>query len=724
MQKTAELQAPSGITVATDHSGLRWFYWAILAVFVFALALRMAYLAEIRDIGFFHVPLSDALVYDERAQGIASGDWLGPDDFIHAPLYAYMLAGLRALGFESLLAPRLMQAVFGAFTCVLVMSLVRRVLKDQPRRDSIALCAGVIFAIYPPAIFFDGLIQKSSTVMLLSTLLLWLLYVARDAFTMRWWFACGIVFGLLILVRQNALALVPLLVIFVWTCSDQLRSRRALGIAVACLGFALAVAPWVVRHKIVLGEFFISTPNMGQNFAMGNHPNATGTYLPAQRGKAAGEAEHAVWKRAAEADVGREMTAAEISDYYMDASIAYIKDNPWPWLVLTGKKLVMVFGAYEAPDTEDYYQYFEHSKILWYGDTFLHFGVLGPLAVAGVILTLPHWRRLWMLHGWIVINTIAIAAFVVFARYRLPILPVVILFASAGIIQGFTVLSARQWRRAVASVIGLLAAAVVMNWPIHSPRQPHAFSYVNHAVALAEAGRYSEALLELDKAHAIEPGDVDAHWIRASVLFDMQRFDESLAHYRAALAGDSAFGGAHRGIGTVMLAAGRYDDAAASFRMALELDDHDHVAMNKLAVVHASRGESLQAMALLERAAAIDPKDAEVQLNLGNVHLALGRLDDARLAYERAIGLQRNYFEAHLNLANLHAAMGELDAAITHMRIALEIQPRDRQLLMMLINRYVQAGRQAEAIELLRRRIAAGEADLAPLLEALQTRQP
>ena len=728
---TGSSNSSSAEAAASDSSRPIWLL-AIGGVFVLALVLRVGYLHEIRAIGFFDVLLSDALVYDQRAQEIVAGDWLGPADFIHAPLYPFMLAAVRAVGFESLLAPRLVQAMLGAWSCVLLMALVRRAARQcwpGNRGQTTAIVAGALLAVYPPAIFFDGLVQKASMVLFLSTLVLWLVFVAWQERRHHWWLACGLSLGLLVIVRQNALAVAPLLAVAAWTGGQHenpkpIGSQRVVSLLALMIGLMLVLSPWIVRHKIVLDEWFLSTPNLGQNFAMGNHPEGTGTYLPAQRGRAAGEAEQAVWQQAAERELGRPLSAAEVSDYYLDASLDYIAAEPGAWLRLTGKKLLMVFGAYELPDTEDYYLYKEHSAILRVGDAVLHFGVIGPLAVAGMIITGRFWRRWWLLYGWLAVNALAIAAFVVFARYRLPILPVVLLLAAIGIVQGFGMVRSGQWRALLWPVCGLVIAAAIMNWPVHSPRRTHAFSYVNHAVALAEAQRYDEALHELDKAEALQPGDVDAHWIRAGVHFDLQNFDEALEHYQLALAGDPTFGGAHRGIGAVLVAVGKYVQAEQHFQAALELDPLDHIAMSKLAIIYTTRSEPLRALALLEKAAEIAPTDAQVQLNMGNVHLALRQFDAAIAAYEHALALDPQYVDAHLNLASVHAANGDFDSAIVHLRLALELQPDNNQAILTLVNLYVQSDQRVEAVEFLKRRIAAGDAHYQPLLNALMQPGP
>ena len=81
-----------------------------VGIFGLALLLRLAYLHTIRDIGFFEQPLSDGLIYDQRAQEVAAGDLRGSADFVHAPSYAYVLGGIYWAVGRDLWAARVVQA--------------------------------------------------------------------------------------------------------------------------------------------------------------------------------------------------------------------------------------------------------------------------------------------------------------------------------------------------------------------------------------------------------------------------------------------------------------------------------------------------------------------------------------------------------------------------------------------------------------------------------------
>lgn len=105
---------------------------------------------------YFDVLMGDAKGYDVWARQLAAGDWIGNDVFYQAPLYPYFAGLVYAVFGADVAALRIAQAIVGALSCVLVgyagaWWFSRRV----------GLVAGLMLALYAPAIFFDGIVQKS-----------------------------------------------------------------------------------------------------------------------------------------------------------------------------------------------------------------------------------------------------------------------------------------------------------------------------------------------------------------------------------------------------------------------------------------------------------------------------------------------------------------------------------------------------------------------------------
>ncbi|TWT45635.1 TPR repeat-containing protein YrrB [Phycisphaerae bacterium RAS1] len=692
----------------------------VLAVFFLALGVRAAYLYQIRPLGFIEFPLSDARVYVDAAREIAGGEWLAPREFFHAPLYAYVLAAIRALTGDGLIGPRLFQILVGAAGCALTMLLGRCLFGATA-----GLAAGVLLALYPPVIFFDGLIQKTALEVFLSALCLWTLQrcvgppppTASDSEVGRYgWLWHGLCLGLLILTRQNALALVPVSLAAALTGRTQntrlKRARsRAVCVVLLLLGVLVPIGPWAVRNRIVLGEFVLTTPNLGQNFAMGNRPGSSGTYETMTRGRGTGDLEQAAWERDVSRALGRPASPREISDHYLQRALQRIGEQPGEWLRLMAWKFGGVLGAYEWPDTEDYYLYLEHVPAARWMDRAWHFGVLLPLAAAGVWLTRRQWRQIWPLHAWLVVNVLAIALFVVFARYRSPLLPALAVFAAAAGVALVEAVRRREWRRVAVAAVVLLPAALIANGWWQRPRRAMPFAHTNHAVALANLKRFPEALREFDAALALDPNNVDAHWNRGSAWFDLGEYERAVADYGFAAQRDPTFAIAWRGLGDAHLRLGEFAESERAFRRAAELDPDDPRGRNGLAAAVASQGRVDEAVEILAGLVKDRPTFAEAWLNLGNAHLVAGRLDDAVAALDEAIRLLPTYADALSSRGVADAQRGRMDLATERFRAALAADPSHRAAGRNLIDALLQQQRVAEALAEVRRMRSANPQD-------------
>src|SRR5581483_11659697 len=92
----------------------------LIVVFAAALLVRLVHVWQLRPSPFSSILMGDARGYDEWAQRIAHGDWIGTDVFYQAPLYPYFLAVLYTLFGRHLLLVRIVQAFVGASSCVLL----------------------------------------------------------------------------------------------------------------------------------------------------------------------------------------------------------------------------------------------------------------------------------------------------------------------------------------------------------------------------------------------------------------------------------------------------------------------------------------------------------------------------------------------------------------------------------------------------------------------------
>src|SRR2546426_8581663 len=142
---------------------------AALVIFAVAFTLRIVHIWQMRNAPFFTLLMGDARGYDEWAQRITGGDWIGRDVFYQAPLYPYFLASIYWIAGRSPTLVRIAQALIGSCSCVLIAAAARRLFSARA-----GLLAGLMLAVYAAGIFFGWLLPESVLDVFFVCLALWL----------------------------------------------------------------------------------------------------------------------------------------------------------------------------------------------------------------------------------------------------------------------------------------------------------------------------------------------------------------------------------------------------------------------------------------------------------------------------------------------------------------------------------------------------------------------
>jgi tetratricopeptide (TPR) repeat protein len=647
---------------------LRWLY---LAVFVVALLLRSLYLAQIRESPLFDALVVDAAEYDSWAQRIAGGDWLGQEVFYQAPLYPYFLGVNYAVFGRDLLTIRIVQILLGSLSCVFLAIAGSRFF--SPRAGVVA---GLLLAVYPVAIFFDTIIQKSVLDTFFMTLLVCLMGLLLQDRRWGWWLLTGAVLGLLSLTRENALALVPLA--WVWIGlhfrDDTWRSRLEWMVLLTA-GLLLALLPVGVRNLVVGGEFFITTSQFGSNLYIGNHEHATGEYVPMRWGRCSPEFERLDATELAEVALGRRLSPREVSRYWTGRALDYAARNPIEWLQLMARKWALTWNAEEIVDAEDIGGYAEYSPLLRALRHVMHFGILCPLAALGVVATWQHRDRLWLLYLMILMMAASVAVFYVFARYRFPMVPVLILFAAAGLVETLSMAQQRQWRRLAIGMGAAAVAAVFTNLPLVSEARGRATTHYNLGLVFQERGAMQEAMDQYREALRFKPDFIQVHFNLASALAAVGELPDAVNHYAEAIRLKPDYAEAHGNLAAALDELGLSEAAIAHYRLAVALAPHDAGAHYNLAIAVSARGQKEAAIPHYTEALRLRPDYLEARGNLAILLGQLGQHEQADLQYREGLRFHPDSAPLHYNYAVELAKRGQRKEAIEHLRRTLELEP-------------------------------------------------
>ncbi|TWT45920.1 Tetratricopeptide repeat protein [Phycisphaerae bacterium RAS1] len=535
-----------------------------------ALAVRAAYLLDYRSSPLWATPAGpDVREYHEWAQTILSGRWLWDHVPIHAPLYAYWLAGCYALSGSAAWIARAAQLLLGVGAMALIMHVIYR-----SAGRAAGLACGLLWAVYVPLIYYEAELLSEGLLLLLNCAAIAACAACRGPMTLRRAAAIGLILGLSILTHAGNLLFALLLIGWIACRKTGATTRRSVAPALAATAAAaLLIAPVAIHNSRIAGEFVLVQKHGGLNFFIGNNPAADGTpnirFGPAwDRLTARPHVEAGLFRTA-----GRDR-------FFTDRALEFIRERPLAWLRLLGQKLLLSLSAEEIPASAPLEALKPDVWLLRTGDR--RFGLLLALAAVGLATGA---RRvppplLLLTLAVVVTQVIGVAS----GRYRVPMLPGVLALAGVGFAE---ILGAARanWRFALRRMLIPAAIAILVSF---LPSQARSYSFAAEgAMARGQAwrlkGDWNAALSEFRNAVALQPSYAAGHVWLAYAAGRLGLSDEQLDHLRQAVAIDPAYAWAELVLGHALQSRGRLAESLDRYRRALEIDPEYHDARVALA---------------------------------------------------------------------------------------------------------------------------------------------
>ncbi|MFH2056318.1 MAG: tetratricopeptide repeat protein [bacterium] len=583
----------------------------LLGLFLAAFLVRFIYLNQLTSMPSFDSPVMDEGYHLKTAEQINSADGLPDDPYFRAPLYLYFLAKILLIAGGSLYWVRMVQILIGSLLPILVFFLGRRLFDPK-----IALISAAIAVIYPTFLYFDNSLLITSLMVILTTLLCLQLYRTEQKPTNLNFILSGLLLGLAALARPNVLLFGPALLIWLWLVVKSRIGLRQSLLKYALLAGAtiLVILPVTVRNYAVSGDFVLIAWQGGFNFYLGNNKDASGW-------SAGVSGIDRSWERSfqepiaiAEKARGHALKRSEVSDYWYEKTFDDIGSDPGHFLALLGKKLRLLVNGEEIPNNQNIYMVREFVPIVKYlmfkDPLFMPYGLLLPLALAGIALTARQWRKYLLLYLLLGSYSLSLILFFVCARYRQPLIPILILFAVAAVSQLAGIFRKGKLFQGllVIALVGLLM--VDTNSSLLGGRDDYAeatdhYSLGVHLLQKQDLqGAEREFLQALDIFPDYARAYVDLGWIYRRTKSP----EEALNYYNLALRADPSIWEAYLNIAEIL---------------------------NKM-------GRSEEALKVLEKARDTAPNNEFVRLELAQALYALGQQDRAEMEITEAMRINRD----------------------------------------------------------------------------------
>jgi len=539
----------------------------VVALLAVALLWRVVFFLEMYASPYADNLTLDSQVYHEVALAAAAGEWSHGETFFQAPLYPWLLGVVYALVGPSQTVIKLLQILFSVASCWLIFRIADRVF-DR----TVALVALAMSAVYGMSVYFANELLVVTVIVFLDLLGLALLIHASYAGRRLLWAAAGVVFGLSAIARPTILPFVVVagawIVVTGWHPG---RVRPALREAVLFgVGVALPIAPVTLHNYLADGDLVLVAANGGVNFFIGNNPQSDGVsaVVPGTRPDRWGGHEDQVRiARGALGDPGA--TPREISDYWYDSAWKYIRVSPLEAIRHTAFKAFILINAHEVSNNRIIEFVTRHSWI--YTWVTLKFWLVLPLALAGLLIGGGQRQPKSLLLIFVVVYSATMIPFFINARFRMPFVAVLIIFAASAVVAWSRWLRQRPLDRrfggiVVVSVAVALVAAVVVR-PLPALRVTDAQAFFNEGEACRAHGDFSAATGWYQAALGEYPGYCDAAFnlaqIHARVFPDPKKVVEVLEPVESVCAEDI---GIRRLLGLSLCAVERCDEGVEHLR--------------------------------------------------------------------------------------------------------------------------------------------------------------
>ena len=394
----------------------------IYLIFVIALIVRLSFV-------LFFPPLyaADTGQFDDIALNLTKSNGFslssGISTAARPPAYPLFLAGIYSLFGQSHLAVKLAQAILGAISCIIIYLIGKEVFNRK-----IGLWSGTAMALYPPLISTAGFILSEELAIFLLAISIFFLTRAVKRKQVSYYILAGIFLGLTTLCRPITL-LFPFFLYFI-LLSSSYRKREFICISIFLLSMIGTVTPWTIRNYIKFNAFIPGQTDRGVILWAGTHLPADG---PGGMPYGVTSA-HKEYKDPRDGEaflkVREGLLAVEADKAYYREGIKNIFNNPSGYLQLCLEKFKRFW--FWIPGGVEVLKPYPKVKL---GITAIYFSILLS-AVWGVWVGLKeNWRdKLPMLA---IISYFTIIHTLIFAipRFRLPIMPYVLIFAVVGFLR-------------------------------------------------------------------------------------------------------------------------------------------------------------------------------------------------------------------------------------------------------------------------------------------------
>ncbi len=662
--------------VAKKKAAREWFILA--GILLLGMLVRGVYLGVLVHEPDFAFPTGDMQFHDYWARSLATGNWAEPEGipapqipkipFLRPPGYPYFLALTYWAFGTNYIVPRIVQMGLGLISVVLAFLL---------GRSLFSRITGLIFAafmsIYWAFIYFEGELHYPALLIFLILAFINVLRLWTEKFTYPRTAAAGVLLGICVLTSPSMLLLLPVIVAWGWWVARRrkLQKHYVLIGLVFVVAVAMAIAPATIRNYVAADDCVLISCSGALALYCANNEIAdlVNSRFPGSE-KLTGGTGGLSWGwmtypsivQGVQREQGRPMKYSEVSSYFTRKALKYIREHPGRVLSMVYIKALLFWGPTEMTDNKEVQYDRENSAVLRYSpgfSVFLTLCIVGAglaffdLRAARKSIDIMRARAARQTEICVLIFLFVATYFISFlpvmasARYRVPIIPFILLFGAYAVRRVGQFIRSWNWcKLAACGCIG-----IALYWEVSKPVP----------------------------VLACLPSRAKWHFCRGSAYQQSGKLDEAVAEYQEAIRLGPDFDMALMNLASALSKQGKYIDALVPARTMVQLKPNSAAAHFILGRQLIKAGQKDDGISHLVKAVTLEPNNFSAHLSLAVAWLKKHQFDKAMVHLEQARQLQPDNPVVHKLLARTLAAQGIKKEAAKALREALRLKPADTE---------------------------------------------
>lgn len=485
-------QSPNKITPKFQTAPFwdKYPYLFLSGILVLALILRFTALSDMQKSIYSGFLLWDERIYHDWAIKIADGSFQSSSVYEFAPLPAYIMALIYKLLSPDILYIRILNIIYNVLTCWLVYLLG----KEMANR-MIGLLACAIACLSKEFIFFSIVPLKTSLSIFLFALTIYLFVSIINKYSIIKTLLLGVAIGLLLNVRPNVIIIIPFMpLVFLWNAYKDKKTLKqgAALVILYVLGLSLSISPFIIRNYRVSGEIAMTASQYGFNIYLANNLKVPGPYyLPVPFASPSPQEQGIQFTIEASKRLGKNLSPQEASTYWSQEVIRMAKEQPAAFAWKICQKAIVFCQKYQPANM--YNIDFISQFVTFFKTPFFTFGFILPFGMAGMAVTIMRSRKLLALSAVFLLYASSLIIYFTTARYRAPVLIILIPFAVIGMANLFSSIKRKQFRDIAVYAAIAVTFLIIEFLPIQGKGDMTAY-YNTHAINLSEKGYTTEAV--------------------------------------------------------------------------------------------------------------------------------------------------------------------------------------------------------------------------------------